>query len=124
MGLVLFAGKGEAPALKGGAGHLQAVLLGGAQGHPAVKAALQPGVRHLQQSEGHGELARHRFLLGDAQGLAVAVVVGQQLIELLQGLLAGAVGQGQGRQQGHQAGDGVVAPLGPGGVGAGRPWRG
>lgn len=100
MGLVLFAGEGKALSFKGGTGHIQTVFLRGTQGHPAVEAALQPGVRYLQQREGHSELARHRLLLGDAQGFSVAVSMGQQVVQLRQSLLAGAVRQGQGAQPG------------------------
>ena len=94
---------------------------GGAQGHPGVKAAGESGLGDLQQGEGHGQIPGDGLGLGDAQGPAVVVPVGEQGVELVQGLLAGAVGQRQGAQQGDQSGDGVVAPLRPGGVAALRP---
>ena len=53
VGRALTGLKSKSPGLKSGPGHAEAVFLGGAQGHPAVKEALQPGVRDLQQGEGH-----------------------------------------------------------------------
>ena len=119
VGSVLGTLKGEALGLKGGTGHVEAVLLGGAQGHTGVHLAVQAGGGDLQQGEDGGELAGDGILLGNAHALAVAVAVGEQLVESVQAVLAGTLGQRQGAQQGDQTGDGVVAALGIGGVGAG-----
>ena len=118
VGLFLDALKFEAPGLERRLGHAAAVLLGGAQRGTAVKAALQPGLGNFQQGKGHRQLPGHRLRLGDAQGPALPVAVGEQGVQIVQRVLAAALRQRQGAQQGDQPRDGVVALPGTGGVGA------
>ena len=109
---------GEAEFGKGGLRGQLAVLFRGAQGEAAVKTAGEAVLVDLQQGEGQRQRAGDGVGLGDAQSAARAVPVGEERVQGMERGGAAHLGQRQGAQQMQQRGDGVVALLRQGGVGA------
>ena len=96
VGSVHLAGDGKAKlgkrCLCGGA----AVLIAGADGYPAVKLALQASTVDGQQGKGQSQSPGQLIGLGDAQGLAGAVAVGEEGVERVEGGGGAHLGQGDG----------------------------
>ena len=86
-------------------------------GGAAVKPAGAAGVVQGEHGKGQGQGAGQVVCLGDAQGGAPVVPVGEEGVEGPDGPGRGAVCQGQGGQQRHQGGLGVMPLLGGGAVG-------
>lgn len=103
---------GKAQAGKGGLGHGLAVGLVRAEGDPAVEAALQAGLAHLQQGEGQGERAGNRVRLGDPKGRAGAVPVGKRVFRDQMAAVLPVLARGRARSRCSRAVTALLPPSG------------